>query len=283
VVQEGPYWNIWPVNPQLIYVPLYNPAFVYYGRPGWRGPFITFGVGFPIGCWLNLGFNWGGPGVYYFGWGGVLPPWAVRSRPFIRISPVYVNPRFRTVELNRDVVRRSINYENLNRYNGVHRNVNYSNLRQRTFAGGAAGTQQRPGERRVGAPNQIVQRNINLGDSRIQDFRGRESAGPGMTMEGQGRPEPQRPEQVRPEQQRPAQQPAGQRPAPQRPRPVPQQQARPAESPSRPSAFNAERGEFDARQASQRGQASRQAMSRPAPAPRAAPAERPSGGGRRKP
>jgi Protein of unknown function (DUF3300) len=283
VVQEGPYWNIWPVNPQFIYVPVYNPAFVYYGRPGWHGPFITFGVGFPIGCWLNLGFQWGGPGIYYFGWGDHLPRWAIRSRPFIRVTNVYVSNRYRTIVVNRDVVRRRVNYENLNRYNGVHREVNYSNLHPRNFAGGAA----RPGERPGAAPNQLVQHNIDTRDSRIQDFRGREGQGARMTMEGQGRPAPQeqaRPEQARPEQARPQQgqpgqarpeqqRPEQQRPAPQRPRPEPAPQARPAPTPrpSAPSAFNTDRGTFGERQASQRGQASRQEMSRPAPAARPAP------------
>jgi Protein of unknown function (DUF3300) len=286
VVQEGPYWNIWPVNPQFIYVPVYNPAFVFYGRPGWHGPFISFGVGFPIGAWLSFDFDWGRRGIYYHGWGDHLRPWAARSRPFIRVTNVYVNNGYRNVVVNRDVVRRPVNYENLNRYNGVHREVNYSNFQRRNFAGGAA----RPGERPGAAPNQLVQHNIDTRDSRIQDFRGREGQGARMTMEGQGRPAPPeqaRPQQGRPEQARPEpQRPEQQRPAPQRPRPTPVPQARPAPAPrpSAPSAFNVERGAFGARQASQRGQASRQEMSRPAPAARpapparSAPPPRPSGG-----
>ena len=265
VVQDGPYWQIWPANPQLIYVPVYDPAYVFFGRPGWRGPYITFGAGYPIGAWLNLSFGWGGPGVYYFGWGGVLPPWAVRARPFIRINRVYVNDRYRTVNVNRAVLRRTVNYDNLNRYNGVHRDVNYSNLGNRRFAGG--------GERT--APNQIVQRNIDTRDSRIQEFRGRTNQGNVRTFEGQGTPAP--PERMRPEESQPNRAGTG-RPAPQRARPVPPPQARTNEQPSRPSAFNSERGAFDPRQASQRGQASRQEMSRPAPQPRQAPAARPSGG-----
>jgi len=191
VVQQGPYWNIWPVDPQLMYVPVYNPAFVFYGRPGWRGPFITFGVGFPIGAWLGFDFDWGGRGIYYHGWGDHLAPWAVRSRPFIRVNNVYVNNRYRNITVNRDVVRRSVNYDNLRQYNAVHREVNYSSHQQaRNFepAGG------RPGQRpNAPPPNQVVQRNINVGDTRIQDFRGRETSGPRMTKEGQGRPAPPTP------------------------------------------------------------------------------------------
>ena len=302
VVQQNGYWCIWPVQPQYIYVPVYDPAFVYYRRPGWVGPYITFGVGYRIGAWLNLGFAWGGPGVYYFGWGGVLPPWAVRARPYVHINNVYVNSRYRTVYVNREVVHRRVNYENLNRYNGVHREVNYSNLAKRNYAGGAAHPVERPNQAPRPVPNQTVQRNIDTRDSRIQDFRGREGPGPKMTIEGQGRPEkPQaaapeqgRPEkpQAAPEQGRPAPQgggerPEGQRPAPQRPRPVPPE-VRTPERGSQPTAFNTERGTFDNRQTSQRGQESRQEMNRPAPAPKPShPPKPPSGerpsGGKQKP
>jgi len=283
VVQQGPNWCIWPVEPQVLYVPVYDPAFVFFGRPGWHGPFITFGVGFPIGAWLSLDFEWGGRGIYYFGWGGHLAPWAYRSRPFIRVqNNIYINNRYRTINVNREVVRRQVNYDNLNHYNAVHHEVNYNNRQPRNLgpavnrpAGGPGG---RPGT------NQIVQRNINTGDSRIQDFRGREGAGPAMTMQGQGRPQPSQPSRPEPSPQpRPTPQ-AAPRPTPQAaPRPAPQPQA--ASAP-RPSAFNTERGAFSPSQASSRGQQSRQQMSRPAPAPRPAAAprsapSRPSGGGRR--
>jgi hypothetical protein len=290
VVQQGPNWCIWPVEPQVIYVPVYDPGFVFFGRPGWHGPFITFGVGFPIGAWLSLDFEWGGRGIYYHGWGDRLPPWAYRSRPFIRVqNNIYINNRFRTVNVNREVVRRPVNNENLNHYNAVHREVNYNNRQPRNVGASA----NRPGGGfggRAGpsAPSQTVQRNINTGDSRIQDFRGRQGSGPAMTMEGQGRSQPTQPSRPEPTPQtRPTPQPAP-RPAPQpaaRPTPAPQPRPTP---PPRPSAYNVERGSFNPAQASQRGQASRQEMSRPAPAyrpppaaPRPAPAPRPSGGGRR--
>src|SRR5208282_1016981 len=35
--QDG-YWDIWPVEPQMIYVPVYDPAILYIGRRGWIGP-----------------------------------------------------------------------------------------------------------------------------------------------------------------------------------------------------------------------------------------------------
>jgi len=282
VEQNGPYWSIYPANPQLIYVPVYDPAIVFVRRPLWHGPFITFGVGFPIGCWLNLGWNWGGPGIYYFGWGavGVLPPWAVRARPFVRVTNVYVNDRYRVVNYNREVIRRPVAYDNLRRYNAVHNQVNLANHQPpRTFGPGGGRTS-------VAQTNEIVHRNINVGDSRINDFRGRDTTGPRMTMEGQGKPAP--PEQARPTEQRPA---------PQRPvvtQPAPQQQ--PAPRPAGSSAYNVERGAFSPAQSSARGQASVQEMNRPAPqvrtspstgrtapAPRPSPPPRPSGGGGRRP
>ena len=248
VVNQDGYWDIWPVEPQLLYVPIYDPAIVFIGRRGFRGPYITFGFGFPIGAWLCYDFNWGGPGIYYFGWGGpLIRPWAVRSRPFVHINSIYVNDRFRTVAVNRAVIGRRVNVENLNHYNAVHRDVHYTNV--------AVGNVERANER-VGEPsrrqvnNQVIQRNINPNDGRIDDFRGREGEGTA--------------------------------------KPAPAPQARPAERPATPpgSAFDTERRTFNPGQTSQRGQASRQApVSRPAPAPAPrpapAPAPRPSGGGKR--
>jgi len=273
VVDQDGYWNIWPVEPQVLYVPIYDPAIVFIGRHRFHGPFMTFGPGFPIGPWLCYDFNWGGPGIYYFGWGPLARPWAVRARPFVHINSVYVNDRFRTVTVNRAVIGRRVNVENLNHYNAVHHDVRYTNV--------AVGNVERANER-VGEPprrqvnNQVIQRNINPNDTRIEDFRGREGGGPGMVMEGQGRPAPA-------ETARPAAPQAVARPAePPQARPTPAPQARPAERPVAPpsSAFDTERSTFNPAQTSQRGQTSRQApVSRPAPAP----APRPSGGGGRRP
>ncbi len=68
---------IQPANPDVVYVPAYNPWLVYGGPigpwPGWYpypgiwygGPYLSFGVGFGIGFyggfgwgWSNWGFNW---------------------------------------------------------------------------------------------------------------------------------------------------------------------------------------------------------------------------------
>src|ERR1035437_6531720 len=49
--------EILPANPQVVYVPVYQPNLVYYQRP-YGSPFISFGLGFPVGLWLNHDFDW---------------------------------------------------------------------------------------------------------------------------------------------------------------------------------------------------------------------------------
>lgn len=68
--------DIMPANPQVIYVPQYNPAYIW-GPPAWGYypdlyyPAVGFGLGFFPGIYLNsLFFGWGGWGGW--GWG---PNW----------------------------------------------------------------------------------------------------------------------------------------------------------------------------------------------------------------
>ncbi len=131
IVREGEQqYVIVPTQPQVIYVPTYDPYFAF-SRPlfgsGFRTPFWSFGVGYPIGSWLIYDFHWGRRSLFYHGWhpnyfhyaGG----WRARSFPFIRITNVYVNPRFRDVYVNDGIWRRPINYGNVNRYASVHRDT----------------------------------------------------------------------------------------------------------------------------------------------------------------
>jgi hypothetical protein len=48
-----------PAEPDVIYVPYYDPTIVYlqYARPN-PGPFITFGIGYSTGYWLGYDFDW---------------------------------------------------------------------------------------------------------------------------------------------------------------------------------------------------------------------------------
>ena len=250
--ETGGYIEIWPAQPQFIYVPMYDPGIVYYRRGGFfGGAVISFGRGFAIGAWLNHDFDWRDHRVYYHGWGQGAG-WMTRSRPFVRVSNVYVNNNYRNVFVNRTVVNRTVNYNNLNRYDAVHRGVNYGNVRRGNID--VRNTTVINNNRPV-VNNKIIQRNINTNDSRIDAYRGH-----GAAPQRQYRPEPNRPAVNRPTYQ-----------------PPPQRQERP-ESP----AFGGNRGGFDARRESQRGQASRTEMSRPAPTPsrtqtaRPAPASKPS-------
>lgn len=57
VVDDGGFYEIVPANPEVIYVPSYQPDVVYY--QAYNGtPWINFGVGFAIGGWLNVDFDW---------------------------------------------------------------------------------------------------------------------------------------------------------------------------------------------------------------------------------
>ena len=269
VVEQDGNWCIWPAQPQFIYVPVYDPAVVFFPRPIWwrGGPFITFGVGFPIGAWFIYDFDWGHRRVFYHGWDrGHLEPWAERSRPYVHITNVYVNERNRNVVVNRTVINRQVNVQNLNRYNSVHKDAHYSNV--------AVNNLQRQSERNEHpVNNQAIQRNINPNDPRMNNFRGRESPPPQQAARPQSAQSGQ--QQFRPEPQ--------QRPQPQAQRP---QEVRPQYTPPR-SAYNVEQRPFNPSQSSTRGQSSRQEMSRPPEPPRPAPAPRPSapprggGGGRR--
>jgi hypothetical protein len=186
VLENGDYIAINPYSPQYIYVPTYDPAVVYFSHPYW-GPAISFGFGFPIGGWLNLGFHWGWGGgfggIFYTGWnplgwgrGCWNCGWIGRSRGFVNFhNNMYVN--------------------NLNRFNSIHRNVGFNNVQAnnarmernagRSFAGannnGFHGAQN-SGTRSFAANNMRNDRppansNVNRGfnNNRANDVRPREN------------------------------------------------------------------------------------------------------------
>jgi Protein of unknown function (DUF3300) len=315
VIEHDNYIAISPYQPEYIYVPVYDPAICYYRRPYW-GPAITFGVGFPIGAWLNLDFRWGygggWGGVYYTGWrregwgGGCWNcGWIGRSRGRININNnVYINNRYNNITVNRTVVNRTVNVNNINRYNSVHKNVNYNNVQANNDRanrvnnrnngrpvnyGGTGGRGNSPGGNdRPGVNNKIIDRNIDRNNPQINQYRGRDNNArtdrppsgqqPSMPAQPQRNDNRSNPQQAqnRPQYQ---QQPGRQSPQSQMTRPT-------------PHSFSPNEGNFDPRAASQRGQASRQqsapqrsAPQRSAPQPRAqsGPAPAQHGGGGRKP
>jgi hypothetical protein len=74
-LSEGNVIKIVPAQPQVIYVPQYNPEVVYVNNGPSTGEriaaaAITFGAGLAIGAWLNNDWDWYGRGIYYHGWVG---------------------------------------------------------------------------------------------------------------------------------------------------------------------------------------------------------------------
>lgn len=61
VVVEGQYIRIVPAQPNVVYVPRYDPEVIFVERPVvYRtDPWITFGVGFGVGWWLGYDCDWG--------------------------------------------------------------------------------------------------------------------------------------------------------------------------------------------------------------------------------
>jgi Protein of unknown function (DUF3300) len=70
-----------PANPDVVYVPAYDPWLVYgypiapwpywVDVPGiwWSGPGLYFGIGFPIAPFIGFGWGWGGWGLDWGRWG----------------------------------------------------------------------------------------------------------------------------------------------------------------------------------------------------------------------
>jgi len=87
---EGDTIAIVPAQADYLYVPEYNPDDVY--RKTWvpgMPPVIVFGMGFAIGGWLIMDFDWPQRHVVYHGW--KRPGWVNRARPYVRVTNVYVN------------------------------------------------------------------------------------------------------------------------------------------------------------------------------------------------
>ena len=127
VVVEREVIRIVPAQPQIIYVPTYDPAVIYF-RPVYvvraHPAYWSWGVGYPIGAWLVYDFDWWSHRVYYHGWHAG-PRWVVVSRPYVVISPWYVGPRHTTVVINRTIIHRGFDHRPLRRHTVVHRNVTF--------------------------------------------------------------------------------------------------------------------------------------------------------------
>src|SRR5688572_31419718 len=119
-----------PANPEVIYVPTYDPAIVYV-RPifsfGFRSGYFSFGLGFPIGSWLVYEPDWWGlygHRVYYHGWYG--DGWRYYALRHFTVYPVYYRPRYSLVNININIYSRRVNYINLDRrHRYVRRSVEF--------------------------------------------------------------------------------------------------------------------------------------------------------------
>lgn len=163
VVDSGGEIELWPAQPEYLYVPQYDPAVVFSYH---RAP-LFFGAPFFIGAWLNFDFDWREHRIFYHGWEGDRG-WIRRSRGYIHPTNVYVNNTYRNVVINRTVINRRVNYGALNRYDDIHRTANFNNFR----GNNRVMNQPPPQPVHVTVPNKIITRNINTGDPRINEFRG---------------------------------------------------------------------------------------------------------------
>jgi len=286
VLYQGNYIAIDPLQPQYIYVPTYNPAYVY----ARRGNFISFGAGLAIGAWLDFDFHWANRQVYYTGWQG--SGWIARSRPRVTINNVYVNNTYyNQVPVNRAVVDRQPDYSRLNSFRSVHNNVTYTDVaaRRRTVAPRVAAANPRtvpaPAVRpspRNAAPAAPAARATNRA---AESGRPAMAARPAPTTRTAParRAQPSRPAPAQPSAQPSRPTPRTRRAAPARPAP-----SRPAAQPRRPApsanpAAPAARPQPSRPAPAPRAPANRAAPARPAPAPHAAPAKPASRGKNSKP
>jgi uncharacterized membrane protein YgcG len=103
VTTQGPTITVQPADPNVVYVPAYDPWAVYgypiapwplwYPYPGiwFGGPYLSFGIGFGIGWYGGFGWGWGGWG---FDWHNRYPLYGggryySRSRTFYNRSTYY--------------------------------------------------------------------------------------------------------------------------------------------------------------------------------------------------
>jgi uncharacterized protein DUF3300 len=103
IKEDGPTIDIEPADPEVVYVPAYDPWLIYgypvVAWPGWYpypgiwfgGPYFSFGLGFGIGWFGGFGWGWGHWG---FNWHGGYPLYGggryySRSRTFYNRNSYY--------------------------------------------------------------------------------------------------------------------------------------------------------------------------------------------------
>ena len=102
VLEEKTYIRIVPAQPDVIYVPQYDPEVVY-GQPYSQdyGPLLTFGAGFAVGSWLNYDFDWDRRNIYVGRW---RPGWS-HNRNWDRGDYGRNNNIVHVININNDTAR----------------------------------------------------------------------------------------------------------------------------------------------------------------------------------
>jgi hypothetical protein len=107
VVTDG-YIEIWPVDPQYIFVPEYDPNIVYVEPDGFDdGPAVSYGSGFLIGAWLNDDCDWPHHRIYHHGWKNA-SGWIERSRPYVNMTSVHMKDNLLRVLTSPAVANRKV-------------------------------------------------------------------------------------------------------------------------------------------------------------------------------
>ena len=79
VIMDGNEIRIVPAQPDVIFVPRYDSDLVYEEQASFAGPWLTFGMGFPEGAWLNYDLDWASHGIWIGQWHSGFdyrhPPW----------------------------------------------------------------------------------------------------------------------------------------------------------------------------------------------------------------
>lgn len=96
VIAEPDVIRIVPAQPDVIYVPSYDPEVVFVDRPvyyPYPRPFLTFGVGVPVGSWLAFDCDWRHRTIWV---GNRHRHWSGHDwhRPLVPFGAVYAGPRF---------------------------------------------------------------------------------------------------------------------------------------------------------------------------------------------
>jgi hypothetical protein len=251
VINDGGDIEIVPADPQVIYVPVYQPDQVYY-QTCYGTPFITFGIGFAIGGWLDFDFDWGHHNLIVWG----------RDHP--RPANWWHEPT-RQRDMGHTTVWQRGNRDNYPGAVGVnHGDRGYANNRPAVVTTGRS-TSDSAAARRTTAPVARPDAPATRGS-----MPGAHPS-PAPSVE---RPEPAR--QVPQHDERTVSVP--------HPSPAPVQHAQPVSRPASSGALIGIQSSHDTRAYSARGQQSVQTVTHSAPAPRQAPASPPapatsSGGG----